>query len=450
MRRAVYNAAIPNMVNRALRLAAGFRLALQILSLIPAFVGMVQAADWSGPEQQLARKIVAVTGPGAVTLTLENRSSLGRRDNEVIGNGLRAALEAVGLRFVKPEQAAASVAITLSENPRSYVWVAQIRQAAGDAAIVMVSAPRAEGPAVPRDSVPLSLRKVPLWSQEERILDVAVLEENVAPTRIAVLDAEKVSLYRSQGGKWQQEQTLSLTHSRPWPRDLRGRLIVAKDHLFDVYLPGVLCRSTTSVPLSLSCHESDDPWPLVVGSLLMGASSGTPTATFPNSGASAAIPVSIAQMSAFFAPTRNFFTGALAPGVGKFTTVAKFYSAAAVPREKYVLWLFASTDGQVHMVDGFTDLTAKLGWGPDLASLRTSCGAGWQVLATGFADQAEDSIRAYEFPDRDPVPVTTGVDFAGEVTALWTEAKGDTAVTIARNRETGNYESFRLALACNQ
>jgi len=140
MRSAVYNAAIPNMVNRALRLAPGFRLALQILSLIAILVVVVQAVDWSMPEQQLARKIVAVTGPGAVTLTLENRSSLGRRDHEVIGNGLRAALESVGLRFVKPEQAAASVAITLSENPRSYVWVAQVRQAAGEAAVVLVSA----------------------------------------------------------------------------------------------------------------------------------------------------------------------------------------------------------------------------------------------------------------------------------------------------------------------
>src|SRR5260370_40135410 len=181
MRNAVYNAAIPNMVNRALRLAAGFCLALQILSLISALVIVVHAGDWSGPEQQLARKIVAVTGPGAVSLTLENRSSLGRRDNEVIGNGMRAALEALGLRFVKPERAAASVAITLSENPRSYVWVAQIRQAAGEAAVVMVSAPRAEGPAVPRDSVPLSLRKVSLWSQEGRILGVAAPAETSAP-----------------------------------------------------------------------------------------------------------------------------------------------------------------------------------------------------------------------------------------------------------------------------
>jgi hypothetical protein len=449
MRSTVYNAAIPNMVNRCSRFAPGLRLAPQILCLILAVRVPIQAAEWSGSELELARKIVAVTGPGAVSLTVENRSSLGRRDIEVIGNGMRAALEARGLRFANPEQAAASVAITLSENPRSYVWVAQIRQATGEAAVVMVSAPRVEGTAMPRDSVPLSLRKISLWTQEERILDVAVLDENVAPTHIAVLDAVKVSLYRSQGGKWQSEQSLEMVHSRPWPRDLRGRLIAAKDHLFDVYLPGVLCRSTTSLPLSLSCQESDDPWPLVPASLV-GARSGSSTNS-PGLGASAAAsPISIAQMRGFFAPTRNFFTGALAPGVGKFTTAGKFYSAAPLPRDNYVLWLFASTDGQLHMVDGLTDMKTKLTWGDNIASVRTACGAGWQLLATNSAGQTGDSIRAYEFPDRDPVPVTTDMDFAGEVTALWTEARGDMAVVVARNRETGNYESFRLAVSCSQ
>jgi hypothetical protein len=156
------------------------------------------------------------------------------------------------------------------------------------------------------------------------------------------------------------------------------------------------------------------------------------------------------MVDAFFAPSRNFFTGALTPGVGKFATVPKFFSAAFVPREKYTLWLFAAVDGQVHLVDGVSDQPAKLGWGSDVASLRTACGAGWQVLATTAGDQGEDSIRAYEFPDRDAVPVSAAVEFPGAVSALWTEAKGDSAIVVARNRETGSYEAFRLAIACNQ
>jgi hypothetical protein len=392
------------------------------------------------PEQQLARKIVAVTGPGAVALTVENRSSLSKRESEIVSDGLHSALETLGLRFVKPEQAAAAVAISLSENLNAYIWVAEIRL--GDkVSIEMVSKPHVDGVVSTRDSVPLSIRKIPVWAQEEQILDVLVLEENTAPTHIAVLGPEDVSLYRLQGGKWQREQALGVAHTRPWPRDLRGRLTPGKDHLLDAYLPGVLCHSTNGASLTLSCQESDDPWPLVAGSAGGGVS-----ANFPSLVAST-LPA-IPQVGGFFASTRNFFTGALAPGVGKFATVPKFYSAAFLPRGRYVLWLFAAVDGQIHMVDGVSDQPARLNWGSDVASLRTACGAGWQVLATSSGVPGSDSMRAYEFPDRDAVPVSAALDFGATVTALWTEAKGDTAIAVTRNGETGSYEAFRVAVAC--
>ena len=169
-------------------------------------LGLVVAAhgaDWSGPEQQLARKILAVTGPVSVAVAMENRSSLGRRDSEIVQNGLRSALLVLGVRFVKNDQAAASVAITLSENVASYVWVARIRQGTQELAVVMVAVPRPESAAVPtHESVPLVLRKISLWAQSDPILDVAVLEEGATPTRIAVLGAENVSLYRLQAGRW--------------------------------------------------------------------------------------------------------------------------------------------------------------------------------------------------------------------------------------------------------
>ena len=444
MRGAVYNLAIPNTiptsVNRASRtprLHFAAKLGLAVLALAIA----VHAADWSAPEQQLTHKIVAVTGPGAVALTVENRSSLGKRDSEIIQNGLRSALEGLGIRFVSAEQAAATVAIVLSENPTSYVWVAEIRQGTSEAAVVMVSAPRPANWMTPHDSVPLSLRKTSLWTQPNPILDVAVLEENATPTRIAVLDADNVSVYRLQGAKWQQELTLGIVHVRPWPRDLRGRLVPAKDHLLDAYLPGVICRSSAGAPATLNCRETDDPWPLVPAGL-----SGSVLTVFPSAGST---PITIPPVGAFFAPTRNFFTGALTPGVGKFTTVSKFYSAALVPREKYVLWLFAATDGRVHMVDGMNDQALKPGWGSDLTSVKTACGAGWQVLATS-GEATGDSVRAYEFPDRDAVAVSSAVDVPGNITALWTEAKGDTAIAVTRNRETGTYEAFRLAVVCTQ
>jgi hypothetical protein len=444
LRGAVYNLvipnAIPNSVSRALSLAPSLRVAAQVLILAVAI--SARAVDWNGPEQQLARKIVAITGPGAVALTVENRSSLGRRDNEIIQNGLRSALESAGIHFAKSELAAVAVKISLSENATSYVWVAEIRPSAGEPVVVMVSAPRLEGSMTAHETVPLSLRKIPLWTQDEPILDLAVLEENASPTRLAVLDGEKVALYRWQAGRWQQEQALSISHSRPWPRDLRGRLIPARDHLVDIYLPGVICHSTAGMPLTLNCRETEDPWPLVPAALSGGAVS-----VFPSAGST---PVIIPPVGAFYAATRNFFTGALTPGIGKFTTVSKFYSAALLPRDKSLLWLLAATDGRVHMVDGVSEQDTKLDWGSDLTSVKTPCGAGWQVLATRSEEGTGDSVRAYEFPDRDPVAVSAAIDFTGVVTALWTEAKADTAIVVVRNRETGSYEAFRLAVACSQ
>lgn len=394
--------------------------------------------DWSVPEQQLARKIVALAGSAPISLTVENRSSLGRRDSEIIQNGLRTALESMGVRLASDDPAAAVVTISLSENLTSYVWVAEVRHGSNEAAIAIISAPRPAGATSGHDSVPLSLRKIYLWSQADRILDLAVLEENATPTRIAVLDPETVSIHRLQGGSWQREQALEIAHKKPWPRDLRGRIIPSRDGL-DVYLPGVVCHSAAGGYAALNCHDGDDPWPLIAPAINAGFS-GVGSAN----NLSAAIPT-----QGFFAPARNFFTGDLTSAGGKLTTVPKFYSAALLPSDRTPLWIFAAVDGQVHVFDGATNRTVRLNWGSDLTSLRTSCGAGWQVLAIVPTD-ASDSARAYEVPDRDPVPVSAPVDFPGTISALWTEARGDSAVAVVKNQETGNYEAFRLAVACSQ
>jgi len=423
------------------RQPAGRRCYLFVVALfLLCLPRLAVAGSWNSPAQALAQKIVTVTGPGAVAITVENRSSLSKKDADAIGGLLRVELESLGVRPVPPEQAAASVAVWLSENPRADVWVAEIRAGTAEPSVVMVELPRAEDGGFLRESAAESIRKIALWAQEERILDVLVLEEQTAPTQIAVLDGEKVAIYRMKNGKWAQEQNLAISHTRPWPRDLRGRILGAQDHLFDVYLPGVFCRSTPSLPLALSCRESDDPWPLVAPD----------RGGYSPAGRGAAVP----PLGAFYSASRNFFTGALTPGLGKMTNAGKFYSAAPLPRESYVLWLFAETGGEIHLVDGVTEQAEKLGWGSDVASVRTACGANWQVLATGTGDGNEenggDSVRAYEVADRDPAAVSAALNLSGEITALWTDAKGDSAIAVVRNRESGEYEAFRLGVVCSQ
>ena len=421
---AVYNSRVPKMFISYLRSRRGVCPCLLVFFSLHFSAARVWAADWSGPEQQLASKIASVTGPGAVALDVANRSSINKKESDEIAHGLRARLSALGVQYAKPEQAAASVQVSLSENLQNYIWVAEIHQGAGESSVVMISFPRPAGGTVGDQSPAPTIRRTPLWSQDERILDVVSLDVNVKPLHLIVLTPEQLGIYRFQDGRWQQDQTLPITHSRPWPRDIRGRLVLSKEHLFDVYLPGTFCQSTAAVPLSLSCRDSDDPWPL-----------GNEQVT----------------LSGFFAPRRNFFTGVLVPGIGKQATAPSFYSAAPLPREKYALWLLAAVSGQVHALDGMTDQTVtRLGWGSDIASVRTTCGSGWQVLATQSGSASTESVRAYEFPDRDPVPMTQPLEFNGSITALWTESSGSTAIAISRNSEMGGYEAFRLAIACGQ
>ena len=395
---------------------------VQAFFLVLLLAATAWAQNWPGAEEQLARKIAAVTGPKTIAVEVSNRSSLSTAGAEDVRRGLLTQLAALGLRFVNAEQAAAMVHVSLSEDLQSYVWVAEIHQGANDVSVAMVSLPRPETQSVEPEAAAMVLHKIPLWSQQERILDVAVMEGN--PARMVVLDSNGVVLYRQEDGRWLPEKSVPLAHSRPWPRDLRGRLAVRKDHLPDAYLPGVFCRSTSSAPLAMTCYDSDDPWPI-----------GT----------------DLFSLNASFPSSRNFFTGALSPGVGKQTMAPAFYSAAALPRDKYTLWLLATVDGQVHLLDGTTDqVLPKLGWGSDIAGLRSGCGSGWQVLATGNGEGSGDTVRAFEVPDREPMPASLPMELTGSITAMWTESGGTGVVAVARNSQTGRYEAFRLTVTCSR
>jgi hypothetical protein len=247
-------------------------------------------------------------------------------------------------------------------------------------------------------------------------------------SRLLVLDASAVSVYRhpaNPAGRWELEVSLPIAHSRIFPRDLRGRLLLRRDHLFDVYLPGTFCRTNSNTPLTLTCNNSDDPWPL----------------TPEDNG-----------VRAFYAASRNFFTGAVSPAIGKISNVPSFYSAAALPRPSYTLWAFAAVDGSLHLVDGVTDQAiraTKSTWGSDLATVHSSCGSGMQLLVSESGDPEHDALRAFEIPDRDPVAASSPLEFDGQIVALWPESSGASAVAIVKRKDTGWYDAYRISISCS-
>lgn len=178
-------------------------------------------------------------------------------------------------------------------------------------------------------------------------------------------------------------------------------------------------------PLAIACRDGDDPWPLAAGE---------------------------SKQSAFFAPTRNFFTGGLAPGIGKQASVAPFFSAVPLPRKGYTLWAFAGVDRRLHLHDGVNELVvAAAGWGSAIAAVKSGCGTGWQVLASGEQDwRSQDTVRAVEIADREPAVVSQPLELPGPVTEMWTAADGRSVTAIVRNLRSGRYEAYTLSIACSQ
>ena len=415
MAAAVYNSPHPEMFLPSSRV----RWAWCACLLVTRLAG---ASDWRAPESQLATKIAALTGASVISLDVRNASSIAPADVEEIRRGLTAILGTSGVQVWQPDQAGIEVRVVLSENLEDYVWVAEVHKGAAEPGIVMISISRPASRLPTENSPPLTLHSTKLVARPDPILDAALLEG--PPRRLLVLGTEVVAIYDWDSSQWALAQVVPIHSDHSQPRDPRGRIVPAKDHLFDAYLAGLACRSTNSNPVGMDCQPSDDSWPLQTRE---------------------------SGLSAFFSPARNFFTGAIVPGIGNQRSAPPFYSAAALPRANYTLWVLSGVDGELHLLDGINhQILTKVHWGSDIAGVAARCRPGWQVLATTADSDSGDSLEAFEFADHEPVPVSQKLNLNGSLTALWTGHDGGSATAVYRDSDSGNYEAVQLTLTCGQ
>jgi hypothetical protein len=373
------------------------------------------AQNWTQPARELADKILGHTqSRSAIFLELKNTSSLDAADAADVRRAIEAQMRALGARLVPADQAVDDVRVTLSENAREYVWVAEIgRHDQND--VVMVSMPLLS--LLRHDSAGLvSFRKTSLLTQSARILDVAVVSPSAGATSMLVLDAERLTLYEDDGGRWRSKRSVLVAHERPLPRDLRGRVVVqpsstppntVQGAAYTAYLPGLQCSGNWIPELTTECHASDDPWPLI------------------NYGG--------ADVRAFFSASRNFFTGA-SSGIG--ADPGPFYSAARISQDNSVMWFVTSVDGAAPPAP----------WGSDIAAVNSACGQ--FIVATRPGAEQTESLRLYQITGRRAVESGAPLDLPGTLTALWTAADGNSAIAIIRNAKTGEYEASTLAITC--
>jgi hypothetical protein len=418
---------LPARYNRRdpMRLRARLLVAAAALAfLVPGAL----AASWDQPSASLARQIAALTGPGPVLLTVRNRSSLSPSQVPTIRRLLERDLRGYGV-IAGGSGSATAVEVTLSQNAQGGLWVAEVQE--GTERRVAMLPVKLDAAGSSSGGPNLTLQRDVLITEPDPVLDAQILS---APSQqwLIVLEPMQFLIYTrttpatpgvaiAAPSAWTQAQTLPIPYDRAVPRDMRGRIVAAQDHLFDAYLPGMECRGTANPPqVTVSCFDSDDPWP-----------------------------VTTAQ-KAFYNSARDYFTGVLAPGFDM--NLAPFYEAAEIPRAGGTATLLNDVNGtamliannQLETVNGAGD------WGSDLAVIHSACGTGSQALVSGTgAADGGDSLRAYEIPGREAIPVSAPLQVPGTVMALWPGSDADHAIAIVRRQDSTGYEVWSVAASCD-
>jgi len=393
------------------------------------------ATRWAQPASELAGQVADILGPGQAQLTLRNVSKIQASEIPSIRKLLEQDLKSRGVLAGGTESANA-IRVTLSENSRERLWVAEVAEG-NTTRVTMVHLEPGEAAAIRSTSERVVLRKEKIAGLVSRagVQGVPVLAAAEINGHFVVMFADRISVFSSAGGNWTESNSFAM--SPKLSRDPRGVLLPTADGgLFTAYAPGTQCTGSYSLPLNgatqdsgwtVRCRASDDPWPI-----------------YQSADASNA-----PALKAFYNTARDFFTGVLTPSIG--TDLPPFYAAGMIPRAAGgAAVLLAGVDGKVQIVENsvMRAVAGTRDWGSDFAVVRSGCGAGTQVIASSSGEAVSDSLRAFAIPALEALPESNALAMDGTVTAMWTAQDGKSALAVVLNG-LGEYEVDRVSASCN-
>jgi len=87
-----------------------------------------------------------------------------------------------------------------------------------------------------------------------------------------------------------------------------------------------------------------------------------------------------------------------------------------------------------------------------MAAIRSPCNSDTQLLMSSPNDSVRpDAVQAVEVLGREALPVSTPIELAGPVQAMWTAGKNSEFVNgVMLSPETGRYEAFTLNVSCGR
>jgi hypothetical protein len=238
--------------------------------------------------------------------------------------------------------------------------------------------------------------------------------------KVLVLYADSIVLMDSE----QNFPRVATSHDGAWPRDLRGRITILGSD-FKARIENVECSGNVAHVQASKCTPINGPWVF----------SGPEQMTF-----------------AFLAPSGNWFQRA---GISNSTKVSQepFFSEADLDLNGEPAWILTGTKGETILVSGKTGtiLSTIAAWGSELATVKTECGSGWQILSTSRRDRTElDSIAVYEWAGNEFRALSEPLELDGPVVAMWSGENGGPARAVVHNLKTGNYEAYLLKVGCSQ
>ena len=376
---------------------------------------LLPAQDLSSAAAQLAAKISGRATPGAVSIAITNRSSFNQDAIPTLRSDLLRELQARGWRARGAEGGGTSINLILSENFRNYVWTAEIVE--GDSRkIAILELPRPKS-AANLAGEPVVLARTLLVSSEEPLLDIALIEGRVGEgTHLLALTPNAIQLYQVQSSEWRMTQNVPIARQSAGSRDLRGRIVVQQGSILDAYLPATHCNGVITQTLSFTCRASDDPWPVSEDRRVL----------------------------AFYAASRNYFTGVLSGAGVQNGNTEPFYSAAVLADRA----VYSGVDGQLRLSStgqGSSILAAKLG--SNLTVVQGACMADL-VLASASGDfNQPDSIAAYAGSSAELRTASQPVPFPGAVINLNATADHQQAIAVIAS-SFGSYEAYLLTPRC--
>jgi hypothetical protein len=395
-------------------------------------------SPWEQPAAAIAAQIAEILGPAQARLTMRNITSIPASEIPTIRLLIEQDLKTHGV-VVSGAESANEIRITLSENQRERLWVAEVIEG-NETRVAMVQLDLiAANPAREPERIVLHKDVYVSGTGFSRLPgdDEPVLATVDTGTGLVVLKENQIVLSNRPQAKWMASKVFNFNQRQQSSRDPRGIILAASDgNGFTSFTAGNKCigfftpsENSSARPgdgWSIDCKASDDPWPIVQSDTGNGS------------------------LKAFYNASRNYFTGVVSPSLG--VDLPPFYTAALLPRpaENQVL-LIGGIDGKVQLLENgaLKQVSGARDWGSDFAVLHSGCGAGTQIIASGSGEAVSDSLRAYELPALEAVPVSAALAVDGTVTALWSAPDGKSVFAVVRGA-TDQYEVDRVTATCNE